>query len=308
MSHEGETRLIPSLIVHGGAGSGRYKKGDPRFKELAAALESGMSAMKKGSSLDGVEAAVNYMEGCGAFNAGKGACLTADGTVELDAAIMSGAGLVGAGVGSVTCTYTPVSLARWVAENTGHVLIVGEQTRVYSRRARLENWTAAPSKASLENYQSLLKEGGETKRKMELWRRLEGGNTVGAVAVDSDGVPSSAVSTGGMRLKLPGRVGDSAIIGAGVYADSGSGAASATGQGEEIIKNALSYNACGFLRETGAQGAASRAIALISRRSGRDTAGIVTVDLKGRVGASFNTEAMGRAWYDPNKGRPVVFC
>jgi beta-aspartyl-peptidase (threonine type) len=109
-----------------------------------------------------------------------------------------------------------------------------------------------------------------------------------------------------MWMKLPGRIGDSAILGAGIYADAASGAASATGTGEEIIKCALSWNACSFMRRTDAAQAAKKAIALIGRRSGKGTAGIVTVDLKGRVGFDYNTEAMGRAWYDPARGRVVT--
>jgi beta-aspartyl-peptidase (threonine type) len=263
--------------------------------------------MKKGSSLDGVEAAVEYMESCGVFNAGKGACLTADGTVELDAAIMSGAGRVGAGVGCVTCTYQAVSLARWVAEKTRHVLIVGDECETYARKARVKLWKATPSQQSLERYRVLSKDR-EGRLKIRLWRRIQEGNTVGAAALDSGGVPAAAVSTGGKWLKLPGRVGDSAILGAGVYADSRSGASSATGEGEEIIKNSLCYRACDYLKKRNAQQAADDAIALITRESGSMTAGIVTVDLRGRVGAAFNTEAMGRAWYDGRRGRPQVLC
>ena len=271
------------------------------------ALDSGLSAMKRGSSLDGVEAAVEYMESCGAFNAGKGACLTTAGTVELDAAIMSGVGRLGAGVGRVTCTYQAVSLARWVAEETKHVLVVGEECQTYAKKAGVKLWKATPSESSLEKYQALSKDV-EGRSQIRLWRRFQEGNTVGAAALDSSGVPASAVSTGGKWLKLPGRVGDSAILGAGLYADSRSGAASATGEGEEIIKNVLCYKACEYLIKEDAQKAADEAIAFITKESGSGTAGIVTVDLKGNVGASFNTEAMGRAWYDGQKGRPVVRC
>jgi len=296
-----------SIIVHGGAGSGRYKKDDPRYGELLHALDAGLSAMKRGSSLDGVEAAVEYMESCGAFNAGKGACLTTDGTVELDAAIMSGTGRVGAGVGCVTCTHQAVSLAKWVAEKTKHVLLVGEECEIYAKKAGVNLWNATPSEASLQKYR-LLSQDPDGRRKINLWRRFQGGNTVGAAALDSSGVPAAAVSTGGKWLKLPGRVGDSAILGAGLYADSRSGAASATGEGEEIIKNVLCYKACEYLRKENAQKAADSAIAMITRESGGMTAGIVTVDLKGRVGAALNTEAMGRAWYDRQRERPVVRC
>ena len=293
-------------MVHGGAGTGRYEKGDRRFGELLDALETGRSAMMKGSSLDGVEAAVRYMEESGAFNAGRGACLTADGTVELDASVMSGKGHRGAGVGAVSSTYHPISLARWVAANTGHVLMAGDRCRVYARLAGLKVETIRPSEASKRKFAALSKQRGEAGDKIELWRRLQQGNTVGAVAIDSDGVPAAAVSTGGVWLKLPGRVGDSAVIGAGIYADLKEGAACGTGTGEEIIRNMLCLRACENMRRIDAQAAAREAIRFMSRRSGRGSAGIITVDLKGRVGASYNTEAMGRAWYDHEKRRPVV--
>ena len=90
------------MIIHSGAGSGKFAASDPRFKELANALDEGRGAMRKGSSLDGVEAAVSYMEEAGVFNAGRGSCLTVDGRVQLDAAIMKGDDRKGAGVGAVT--------------------------------------------------------------------------------------------------------------------------------------------------------------------------------------------------------------
>jgi len=298
--------LKASIIIHGGAGSGKYDSEDRRFVELLNSLEEGRSAMRRGSSLDGVEAAVRYMEEVGFFNAGRGACLTTAGTVELDAAVMCGEGHSGAGVGAVTCTYHPVSLARWVAENTNHVLIVGGSCEIYARQAGLAIDDVRPSTSSKEKFRILSEKGRDGRRKLALWRRFSEGNTVGAAAIDSEGVPAAAVSTGGMWLKLPGRVGDSAITGAGVYADAKQGAACATGTGEEIIRNFLSIRACEYMRTVDARSAARKAIGLMTRKSGRGTAGIITVDLKGRVGASYNTDAMGRAWYDSQKGRAVV--
>ncbi|MDA4123878.1 MAG: isoaspartyl peptidase/L-asparaginase [Thaumarchaeota archaeon] len=294
-------------MVHGGAGSGKYVQGDKRFHELQRAVEEGMSAMKKGSSLDGVEAAVRYMEDSGAFNAGRGACLNAAGEAELDAAVMTARRRRGAGVGLVTCTHNPVSLARWVSENTPHVLLAGERCSSYARAAGLEVEELVPLAKTLKRFR-LLRSTPDGTKKLELWRRLQQGNTVGAVALDSAGVPSAAVSTGGMWLKLPGRVGDSAIIGAGIYADVKAGAACATGTGEEIIRNALCLRACELMRKVDARVAARRSISLMTRSAGKGTAGIITVDPKGRVGASWNTEAMGRAWYDPGRGKPVVVC
>jgi beta-aspartyl-peptidase (threonine type) len=294
------------MIVHSGAGSGKFPRTDPRFRELKNALEEGLRETRRGSSVDGVTRAVEYMEESGVFNAGKGSCLTVDGRVQLDAAIMRGDSTKGAGVGVVTCTYHPVTLARWLMENTNHVLLAGEECRRYALAAGLKTFVLRPSKASLKRFGRLKAElSGAGKWNVPLWERLQEGNTVGAVAVDSDGVPSAAVSTGGMWLKLPGRVGDSAVLGAGLYADQ-SGAACATGRGEEIIKNALCWNACEHIRELGAPKAARSVISVITKRSGAETAGIVTIDLKGRVGYAYNTEAMGRAWYDHTKGRPIV--
>jgi beta-aspartyl-peptidase (threonine type) len=265
-----------------------------------------MSAMKRGSSLDGVESAVRSMEESGLFNAGRGACLTLRGQIELDAALMSGDG-GGAGVGICTCTYHPVSLARFVMEATDHVLIAGEECKYYARKAGIRTERLKPSGGALRRFQGLRRRLGETHPKhMQFMDAPVDGNTVGAVAVDSGGMAAAAVSTGGMWLKLPGRIGDSAIMGAGVYADDTSGAASATGTGEDIIRAALSWNACSFMRDHDAMTAARMAISMISKRRGRNTAGIITIDRRGRTGFAYNTSAMGTAWFDTVKGRPVV--
>ena len=261
--------------------------------------------MKKGSGLDGAVAAVEFMEESGMFNCGRGACLTAEGKVELDAAVMSGEGLVGAGVGNVTSTYHPVSLARWVMENTEHVLVVGDSCRGYTEMAGMKPEKLVPSPAAAEKY-SALKRDARHAEALRIVSRFRTGDTVGAVAMGTDGVPAAAVSTGGRWMKLPGRVGDSAILGAGIFADQKLGAACATGTGEEIIRVALSMKACELMRGSDAEKGARRAIAHISKARGRDSAGIITVDLEGRVGASFNTEAMGRAWYDHRRGRVLV--
>ena len=295
------------MIIHGGAGSGKFGRDDARFRELGRALEQGMAAMRRGSSLDGVEAAVSWMEQSGLFNAGRGSCLTAGGKVELDAAVMEGSGLRGAGVGAVTSTYSAVSLARWVMANTGHVLLVGPHTREAARAAGLPLERLRATRRVSGRFAELVAGArGKRAENLRLLTRMQDGNTVGAVAVDSAGCPAAAVSTGGLWLKLPGRVGDSAVLGAGIYADRRSGAACATGTGEEIIRNVLSWQACELMRREPAPVAAKRAVAVMGRRSGPGTAGIVTVDRRGRVGSAFNTEAMGRAWFDHSKGRVVV--
>ena len=255
--------------------------------------------------MDGAVAAVESMEGSGLFNCGKGSCLTAEGRVEQDAAVMDGRGLSGAGVGNVTCTYHPVALARWIMENTDHVLIVGQRCEDYARLAGMEIVRARPSVGARKLYQTF-KSDPKYSDKLRMVRRFRTGDTVGAVALGSDGVPAAAVSTGGRWMKLPGRVGDSAVIGAGVYADARLGAACATGMGEEIIRTSLSMKACEIMGRTDAARAARGAIGYISRERGKGNAGIITVDLKGRVGAAYNTQAMGRAWYDQERGRILM--
>jgi len=297
--------LKPSIIVHGGAGSGKYPKVDPRYAGLAEAVRAGVAAMKTGSGLDGAVAAVNFMEESGLFNCGRGSCLTAEGKMELDAAVMTGKGLAGAGVGAETCTHAPVLLSRWVMENTEHVLIVGERCRDYARLAGIRVESLTPLNSVLAHFEALKKDGKHANA-LRLAKSFNAGGTVGAVAVSSDGVPAAAVSTGGMWMKLPGRVGDSAIIGAGVFADTKLGAACATGLGEEIIRCALSLRACEFMAGGDAPHAARRAISFISRLRGKDNAGIITIDTRGRVGAAFNTDAMGTAWFDHAKGRAVA--
>lgn len=296
-----------TLIVHSGCGSGLFLKGDKRFSELRVAAEEGVTAMRRGSSLDGVETAVRYMEDCGQFNAGRGACLTAVGTVQLDAAIMEGKGLRGAGIGLCECTYNPVSLARVIMEKTDHVLIAGSQCSLFAKAAGLPTARLQPSLRAKKRFAALkVATRKEGRLDHAILRSIQEGSTVGAVAIDSEGVPAAAVSTGGTWMKLPGRIGDSAIIGAGIYADAASGAACATGIGEEIIKCSLCWNACQFLREGDALWAARKSIALINRRSGKSAAGIVAIDTKGRVGFAYNTEAMGRAWYDSARNRFMV--
>jgi L-asparaginase / beta-aspartyl-peptidase len=264
-----------------------------------------MSALKKGSGLDGAVEAVKFMEDSGLFNCGRNACLTAEGKVELDAAVMSGRDLQGAGVGNVTCTYHPVSLARWVMENTEHVLIVGERCEDYARLAGMKTEELKASEEAKEMF-GAMKRAPEHRKALGLVRRLSVGDTVGAVATGSDGVPAAAVSTGGRWMKLPGRVGDSAVLGAGLFADSRLGGACATGIGEEIIRCALSLRACDLMRRSSAQLASDRAIRLVSSARGRRNAGIIAIDRKGRVGAAYNTEGMGRAWWDHDRGRAVA--
>ena len=241
------------------------------------------------------------MEDTGVFNAGRGSSLTSDGRLQLDAAVMVGRELKGGAVGACECTYHAARLARAVMETTKHLLIVGDDCRRIASEAGLSMEKLHPTKSVLDRFHREVKGG---KRRAAAPEHSH--STVGAVAVDLSGVPAAAVSTGGTWLKMAGRVGDSAIIGAGIYADEASGVACATGIGEEIMRNALSWEACRLMKRSGAMAAARRAIGQVSKRSGTKTAGVITVDLRGRVGFAHNTAVMGRGWLDNRRDRIVV--
>jgi beta-aspartyl-peptidase (threonine type) len=288
--------IIPAIIVHGGAGDGQYKWDLPRYKkEMVDALAEGMRELKRGMALDAVEAAVRRMEYSGAFNAGRGSVLTSDGRMQLDAAIMSGRGLEAGAVGASACTHNPISLARHIMEGKKSVLIVGEDCRSAAIEAGITIESLRPTLTVRKKFDEM--KGAKPQGKT---------GTVGAVAIDGDRNPAAAVSTGGLWLKHPGRVGDSAIIGAGIYADSSSGAACATGVGEEIMRNALSWEACRNMERFDAVSAARYSIERLTKRSGNGLAGVITVDVKGRIGLAYNTKMMGRAWFDNVKEKIVV--
>ena len=190
-------------------------------------------------------------------------------------------------------------------DNANHVLIAGESCSKYARVAGMKIETLEPSIQSANRFVVLKKEW-RFEKEVQLARDFEDGNTVGAVALGADGIPAAAVSTGGTWMKLPGRIGDSAILGAGIFADERLGASCATGIGEEIIRCTLSMRATDSMKTEDAINAARRAVSYVSRTCGRNTAGIITVDLKGRVGSAYNTSGMATAWLDHGTDRILV--
>ncbi len=277
-----------SLIVHGGAGA--LDPGDPdgaaHVAGCQAAARAGHAVLKAGgSAADAVVAAVTVLEDDPLFNAGTGAALTEDGAVECDASVMTGQGAAGA-VGAVRDVKNPVRLARLVMERTAHVLLVGAGAEAFAARQgvrRLEagalvtdrmraKWQAAKIKATTP----------------------AGGGTVGCVARDAQGHVAAATSTGGILMKLSGRVGDSALIGAGTYADDRAGAASCTGLGEAFMKALGAKVAVEAMLAGAPPDAAARQALAAVRRAGGD-GGIICADAAGRVGFAFNTPGMSRA-------------
>lgn len=271
---------IPAIVVHGGAGR-RLAELDERVQAgCDVAADVGWVVLARGgTALEAVLAAVAAMENDPLFNAGLGSCLTAAGTVEMDASIMDGATLAGAGVGVLTTVANPIRLAHAVLIDGRHALLAGAGAEAFARQCGLP--TVAP--------ESLI-----TARQRQRWqaRAQDQSGTVGAVAADARGHVAAATSTGGMLGKLSGRIGDSAVIGAGTYADDRAGAASATGHGEAIIIAGLAKAAVDGLR--GGRHPSTVAAALVAEAAAQRDAviGLILVDRFGRVGVAQHAESM----------------
>lgn len=289
--------VAPVVVVHGGAGDVPLASRDAHRAGCARAAATGLAVLERGgTSLAAVEAAVRVLEDDPLYNAGTGACLTADGTLELDASIMEGASLR---AGAVTCLppfVAPIAIARAVLESGKHVLYAGAGAARFAESAGFV--PASPD--------AMITPGARARLAEVLAGRGESGwagGTVGAVACDASGRLAAATSTGGMVAKAPGRVGDSPILGAGTYADDTLGAASATGHGEAAIRLGLTRLVCEACRNVDAQAAAELAIATFGERvAGKG--GLIVLDPRGRVGLAWNTATMTHAV--ARLGAPVV--
>ncbi|MDE2180037.1 MAG: isoaspartyl peptidase/L-asparaginase [candidate division NC10 bacterium] len=288
----------PVILVHGGAGKVAPDLVEARRAGVRAAVVNGWQALAAGgSAVEAVEQAVKMLEDDPAFNAGRGACLNRDGEIELDASIMDGRNLAAGAIGAVKRIANPVTLARAVMEAGGSVLLVGEGARQFAAAVGIKECVA---------------DALVTERQRARWATLreedtEGVGTVGAVALDRGGHLAAATSTGGLALKAPGRVGDSALIGCGTYADDQLGAASCTGNGEAIIKLALAKTALEFL-QMGEEpmAAARRAVGELTARTGAE-AGIILLDRYGRIGIARNTAQMACACIRNDNADPEFF-
>ena len=273
----------PVIAIHGGAGvMRRDKPGEQQRAVLKRALEA---AYAQETALDAVTAAVVVMEDSPLFNAGRGSCFNAAGEIEMDASVMEGEALRAGAVAAVRRIRNPVLAARLVMEKTGHVLLAGDGAERLAREHGLP--LERPSYFATE------------KRLAALQRNLKRHHgTVGAVALDPDGNLAAATSTGGYTGKLPGRVGDSPIIGAGTYADNRTCAVSGTGLGEAFIRAAVAYDVAARMgyRKTPLAKAAAAALANVARLGG--DGGLVAVDRRGNLAMPFNSKGMYRAAID----------
>lgn len=287
------------LIVHGGAWNipeefqADHVRGVQRaVAEVFPRLQDGLSA------LDAVEAAVRILEEDPTFDAGRGSCLNARGEVELDAIIMDGATLDFGAVAAIQNILHPVTVARMVMERTEHCLLVGPGAQAFAQHegVSLHDPRQLLTPRELEFFEEIKSDPCFTTRKPFETTPM---GTVGAVAMDEGGNLAAATSTGGTPRKLPGRVGDSPLVGAGAYADNYRGAASATGWGEAIMKVLLTKTAVDLLADHPAMAAAHGAIALLDQRvHGRG--GIILIDKRAHYGLAHNTTRMAFAYADPS--------
>jgi beta-aspartyl-peptidase (threonine type) len=274
------------LAVHGGAGDGIARLSSVRLDAARRALETALRAGagvldQAGGALAAVVEAVKVLEDSPEFNAGRGAVLTSEGKVETDAGVADGHSRRAAGVAACRGVRNPVEAARAVMDRTDHVLVVGDAVADLAQRWGLEmkdaDWfTVDPGRPAASNV----------------------GETVGAVARDVDGHLAAATSTGGRAGQRPGRVGDSPVIGAGLWADDRTCAVSATGDGEAFVLAAFAHEVDALMRLSGLSvgAACDRALEEVARRGGRG--GCIAVDAGGAIAMPFTTAAMYRGRTD----------
>jgi len=297
------------LVIHGGSGVIlRDQLSEAQEREMRSGLESALAAGAEvlaagGDSLDAVEAAAKVLEDDPNFNAGRGSVFTFQGTNEMDAAIMEGAGRNAGAVTGATATKNPVTLARRIMEESPHVFLSREGADQFSREQGLEQ--AGPEWFAT----------AERRRQLDLMKADESHyfdeelkyGTVGAVAVDVHGHVAAATSTGGLTGKRWGRIGDSPLIGAGTYADDRSGAVSATGAGEYFIRAAVAHEICARIRLHGetAKAAAEAVIADVGALGG--TGGVIVVTPGGEGVWAFNSPGMYRGVAGPEGTKVAIY-
>jgi beta-aspartyl-peptidase (threonine type) len=296
-----------AIAIHAGAGVIlREDLSEERERTIRETLQRAVLAGHNvldddGAAIDAVTAAITLLEDAPEFNAGRGAVLTSEGRVEMDASIMTGHDLNAGAVASVRGIRHPILAARAVLEHSPHVMLVGRGAESFSRTRDLEfmpeDWFMTDfRREQLERIRA--RESGESASVASDWRD-SWFSTVGAVALDREGNIAAGTSTGGTANKQFGRVGDSPIIAAGTYADNRSCAVSATGHGEYFIRYAVAYDICARMRHAGIPLAASAqaVVGEVLVEAGGD-GGVIALDAAGNIAMPFNTPGMYRAAID----------
>ena len=294
------------IAIHGGAGaitrSQLSQEQELRYiQALSDIVETGQRMLEDGrSALDVVTEAVRLLEECPLFNAGIGAVYTRDETHELDACVMDGNTLNAGAVAGVSHLRNPILAARLVMERSPHVMMIGEGAENFAIAQGMER-VSADIFSTPERYAQLLaaRTAGETvldHSASPLDENTKMG-TVGAVALDMFGNLAAATSTGGMTNKLPGRVGDSPLVGAGCYANNANVAVSCTGTGEVFIRALAAYDIAALMDYGGLSlSEACERVVMEKLPALGGSGGLIAIDHEGNVALPFNSEGMYRAW------------
>lgn len=315
-----------SLIIHGGAGALedlKYEASEAEFREsILKILAAGRTQLEQGASaLDVVEYCVNLLENDPLYNAGKGSVLNEDGQVEMDAAIMSGIDISAGGVTCVKNVKNPISLARKVMEQGDHVMLAAQGAFEFAKVCQAEicpdEYFVVPHRikqleeAKAAGRMMLDHEKVETAQARDRLKRSQQTakertqaptqklGTVGAACQDIHGNLAAATSTGGLVNKRWGRVGDTPVVGAGVFADNETCAVSATGYGEQFLRTVFSKTVSDFVlfQNLDAQAAASAGIKYLVDKVNGD-GGVIVVDSLGRCGADQSTSGLIHGWIE----------
>lgn len=304
-----------ALAIHGGAGTLTKKSITPeKEKAYKASLQTALTIgynilIRGGSATDAVEAVIITLENDSLFNAGKGSVFTREGINELDASIMDGKTLDAGGVAGVRVVKNPITAARRVMDKTSHVLLAGRGAEQFATEEKLsivspsyfytdyawKSYLGAHKEDSLKQ----LKEKKSAIPDNKHYDMKYG--TVGAVALDMNGNLAAGTSTGGMTYKMPGRIGDSPIIGAGTYADNTTCAVSCTGMGEYFIRLSVAKSVSErmALKDMSLNDAVNDMIQKKLTELGGE-GGLIAVDKEGNISMSFNTPGMMRAYIKTN--------
>ena len=282
------------IVVHGGAGVMSGLSEETRSQINAKIKESVSEAFlileNGGSSIDAVEKAVTILEDSPLFNAGRGSVYSSDEVQEMDASIMDGKKRLAGAVASVSIVKNPIKLARKVAEETDHVLLVGDGAEAFAKNAGIE----IVDSSYFYHEERLQRVRNLKKNVSKFHKKSDKIGTVGAVALDKMGNISAATSTGGMTNKLPGRVGDSPIIGSGTWAQNGVCGVSSTGHGEYFIKYQVAREVC-IRMEYLNQSLSKSSSSIINELADiGGSGGLIAIDSKGNISTPFNTKGMIR--------------
>lgn len=297
-----------ALIVHGGAGNWDVERETLVLEGVKRAVHTGIAILHSaGSALDAATAAVVVLEDDRNFNAGTGSTLNVEGEAEMDACVMDGSLLRAGAVACLSRVKNPILVARKVMEQTEHVMLSGEGAKRFARALGFADYDpiTAERRGDYRKKRKLLSNAKMPLAHCELLSAHPelGGGTVGAIALDKQGNCAAATSTGGVSLKLCGRVGDTPIPGAGTYATL-QAAASATGNGEFVMRHLTTKTVCDLIASGAtAKQATARALAEMAAQPGSNV-GIIAVDACGMIGIGHRTEAMPHAFF--HNGRIIA--